>query len=174
MSDLSGSAGDHLGRAHVHAGAASGARLQHEQIHQRVFGYIHRAMTVCARMGTSMDRQRDPGKCCLAACFADSKQTSARSIKTGEVQSSAPESDKAVNIFTGNPGFYQAEGDTLNFYSFTPVPIDSIGHRHSVIEQPGKPYGFVGKPMKVETQDWTFFLAVIGWVIFASLKFGFS
>jgi len=102
------------------------------------------------------------------------RQTLVRSIKTTEIQSSGPERDVSVNIFTGNPGYYQAEGDTLNFFSFTPVPVDSLSHRRAVAEQPGKPYGFVGKPMKAETQDWTFFLVVIGWVIFASLKFGFS
>ncbi len=102
------------------------------------------------------------------------KQAVPRSIKTAEIQSSGPERDASVNIYTGNPGYYQAEGDTLNFFSFTPVPVDSLTHRRTVVEQPGKPYGFVGKPMKMETQDWTFFLAVIGWVIFASLKFGFS
>ena len=102
------------------------------------------------------------------------KQTVARSIKTTEIQSSGSERDASVNIYTGNPGYYQSEGDTLNFFSFTPVAVDTLSQRHSVTAQTGKPYGFVGKPMKMETQDWTFFLAVIGWVFFASLKFGFS
>ena len=133
-----------------------------------------RADDAILRVAENYHQQISGKKTAPVAVRQFGKQASARSIKTVEVQSNVPESDRSVNIFTGNPGFYQAEGDTLNFFSFTPVPADSLSHRHVVLEQPGKPYGFVGKPMKAETQDWTFFLAVIGWVIFASLKFGFS
>jgi len=79
-----------------------------------------------------------------------------------------------MNIFTGNPGIYQTEGDTLNFRSLTPVPVDTLANKITIAEQPGKPYGFVGKPMKTMGQDWTFFLILIGWTIFASLRLGFS
>ncbi|MEI7831178.1 MAG: DUF4271 domain-containing protein, partial [Prolixibacteraceae bacterium] len=80
----------------------------------------------------------------------------------------------SANIFTGNPGIYQTEGDTLNFWSLTPVPIDSISLVKTIVEQPAKPYGFDGKPMKSVGQDWTFFMVLIGWTFFASLRFGFS
>jgi len=89
-------------------------------------------------------------------------------------QNTETDRDQNVNIFTGNPGIYQAEGDTLNFWSFSPVPKDSIAAPVTVTEQPGKPYGFVGKPVKIAEQDWTFFLILLGWTIFATLKFGFS
>jgi hypothetical protein len=89
-------------------------------------------------------------------------------------QSSGADRDLSVNIFTGNPGIYQAEGDTLNYWSFSPVSTDTLSTKITVVEQPGKPYGFVGKPMKAFGQDWTFFLILIGWTVFASLRFGFS
>jgi len=90
------------------------------------------------------------------------------SLNTGE------DRDLSVNIYTGNPGSYQTEGDTLNFWSFTPIPIDPLSVKIPVIEQQGKPYGFVGKPIKVAGQDWTFFLILIGWTVFAALKFGYA
>jgi hypothetical protein len=95
-------------------------------------------------------------------------------IKATEVQATAEERELTMNIFTGNPGIYQTEGDTLNFWSLTPVPVDTLANKIAIIEQPGKPYGFVGKPMKTMGQDWTFLLILIGWTIFASLRFGFS
>ncbi|MEK7718297.1 MAG: DUF4271 domain-containing protein [Bacteroidota bacterium] len=98
----------------------------------------------------------------------------ANNIKTVEVQSEGSDRDLGVNIFTGNPGVYQAEGDTLNFWSLTPVPVDSTAELKVTVEQPGKPYGFDGKPIKSVEQDWTFFLILFGWAIFASLQFRFS
>ena len=95
-------------------------------------------------------------------------------IKNVEIQSDGSERDLGVNIFTGNPGFYQADGDTLNFWSLTPVPVDSTAMSKVMVEQPAKPYGFDGKPIKSVEQDWTFFLILIGWTVFASLQFGFS
>ncbi len=91
-----------------------------------------------------------------------------------ETQSSTDGPNPNANIFTGNPGMYQSEGDTLNFWSLSSLPIDTIPKRTSIVEQPGKPYGFVGRPMKAVGQDWTFFLVLIGWTFFASLRFGFS
>ena len=103
-----------------------------------------------------------------------SKPAKPINLKATEIEGTGSAQDETVNIFTGNPGFYQTEGDTLNFWSFSPVPIDSIPVKAIIAEQPGKPYGFVGKPMKSEGQDWSFFLVIIGWTIFASLRFGFS
>ena len=94
--------------------------------------------------------------------------------KSVEIQVTAEERELSMNIFSGNPGMYQTEGDTLNFWNLTPLPLDTLSNKIAVVEQPGKPYGFVGKPMKVIGQDWTFFLILIGWTIFASLRFGFS
>ncbi len=102
------------------------------------------------------------------------KVTFTQNSKTAEVQSSGAARDLSVNIYTGNPGIYRVEGDTLNFWSFTPVPDDTISNKSTSIDQSGKPYGFEGKLIKRDAQDWTFFLIIIGWVIFASLRFGFS
>ncbi|MCL4482137.1 MAG: DUF4271 domain-containing protein [Bacteroidetes bacterium] len=95
-------------------------------------------------------------------------------FSTVDVPGNGADRDLSINIYTGNPGFYTTEGDTLNLWSFTPVPVDSSSVKIAVVEQPVKPYGFVGKPMKTTGQDWTFFLVLIGWTIFASLRFGFS
>jgi hypothetical protein len=81
--------------------------------------------------------------------------------------------DLSVNIYTGNPGIYRTEGDTLNFWSFTPVVADPVTMM-AAVEPPGKPYGFEGNKMPATGQDWSFFLVLIGWSIFASLRFGFS
>ena len=82
--------------------------------------------------------------------------------------------DMSVNIYTGNPGIYRAEGDTLNFWSFSPVPVDTLASFRAVAQLPQKPYGFEGKQMPEKGQDWTFLLVLAGWSVFASLRFGFS
>ncbi|MEI7423121.1 MAG: DUF4271 domain-containing protein [Prolixibacteraceae bacterium] len=106
------------------------------------------------------------------------KKSGAAFRKTGsnaqDVLGSAEERELTMNIYSGNPGIYQTEGDTLNFWSLTPMPLDTLATKVTVAEIPGKPYGFIGKPMKATGQDWTFFLILIGWTIFASLRFGFS
>ena len=94
--------------------------------------------------------------------------------KTAEIQSGGAERDQNINIYTGNPGFYQTEGDTLNFWSFSSMPVDTVPATAIFAAQPERPYGFSGKQMKSEGQDWTFFLILIGWTVFASLQFGFS
>ena len=94
--------------------------------------------------------------------------------KSSEAQSNGAERDMSVNIYTGNPGIYQTEGDTLNFWSLSSLPVDTIHPTVTMTEQPAKPYGFPGRLMKSEGQDWTFFLILIGWTVFASLQFGFS
>ena len=111
------------------------------------------------------------------AAKSKAEKTTMRSkagLKVTEVQATAEDRELTMNIFTGNPGIYHAEGDTLNFWSLTPVPVDTLANKIIFVEQPDKPYGFVGKPMKTMGQDWTFFLILIGWTIFASLRFGFS
>jgi hypothetical protein len=102
-----------------------------------------------------------------------SKQT-ATTNNAGEGKDNVAQRDLTVNIYTGNPGIYVTEGDTLNFWSFSAVPVDSLASKEVIAEQPPKPYGFAGKPLIHDGQDWTFFLILIGWTIFASLRFGFS
>ena len=103
-----------------------------------------------------------------------SKVSNSVKYQDSESKGNSSDRDQNVNIYTGNPGYYQSDGDTLNFWSFTPVPVDSLSLKVPVTLQPGKPYGFEGKPMKMVTQDWTFFLIIIGWMVFASLRFGFT
>ncbi|MCE1198476.1 MAG: DUF4271 domain-containing protein [Marinilabiliales bacterium] len=91
-----------------------------------------------------------------------------------ESRQATEESEQTLNIYTGNPGIYKTEGDTLNLWSLTPVPVDSLATQKVVTVSSDKPYGFEGKPMKTTSQDWTFFLVLVGWTVFASLRFGFS
>jgi hypothetical protein len=93
---------------------------------------------------------------------------------TSETQTTGIDRDPGVNIFTGNPGIYQAEGDTLNFWSFSSVPADTLKVKIAETAQPGKPYGLAGKPIKAGQQDWTIFLILIGWTVFSTLKYGYS
>ena len=101
-------------------------------------------------------------------------QNKVNAFTSNDDQSEGTGRDLSVNIYTGNPGMYRTEGDTLNFWSFTPVAADTVKVTIAAAEQPDKPYGFVGKQMLATGQDWTFFLIIIGWSVFASLRFGFS
>jgi hypothetical protein len=109
-----------------------------------------------------------------SATLRKNTATSLQINNSPAVEATFAERDLSVNIYTGNPGIYQTEGDTLNFWSFTPVQIDSITKTSTISAQPEKPYGFNGKELKSEGQDWSFFLILIGWTVFASLQFGFA
>jgi hypothetical protein len=82
--------------------------------------------------------------------------------------------DTTQNIYTGNPGTYYAEGDTLFYWSregFSDLfPRDTI----SVAEIPVKPAGFEGKPIISSKQDWALGFILLGWILFASLRVGFG
>ncbi len=101
-------------------------------------------------------------------------QNKVNAFTSNEDQSDGTGRDLSVNIYTGNPGMYRTDGDTLNFWSFTPVATDSVKVTVAAAAQSDIPYGFVGKQMQATGQDWTFFLILIGWSVFASLRFGFS
>jgi hypothetical protein len=83
--------------------------------------------------------------------------------------------DSLYNIYTGNPGLYSTEGDTIGFGN-VPYLSDSLFHENmqSIAEKPGKPYGLDGKNIDYPKQDWLLGLLLIAWVIFASVRVGFS
>lgn len=83
--------------------------------------------------------------------------------------------DSLFNIYTGNPGLYSTEGDTIGFGN-VPYLSDSLFHinQQTVTEKSGKPYGIEGKTIVFPNQDWLFGFILIAWIIFASVKVGFS
>lgn len=83
--------------------------------------------------------------------------------------------DSLYNIYTGNPGLYSAEGDTIGFgnVSYLSDSLFQIRQK-ALVEKPGKPYGIEGKTIPVPNQDWLLGLILIAWIIFASVKVGFS
>ena len=82
--------------------------------------------------------------------------------------------DRSWNIYTGNPGIYITEGDTVNFEKVTALE-DSVflQTQRTVVSQTIQPYGIVGKELIVPNQDWILGVVLILWVIFASVRVGF-
>ena len=82
--------------------------------------------------------------------------------------------DASLNIYTGNPGLYITAGDTLNFGNVVTLSDSAfLQARHAVIPKSTKPYGFVGKELIVQNQDWVLGIILIFWMIFASVRVGF-
>jgi len=82
--------------------------------------------------------------------------------------------DATWNIYTGNPGIYIAGGDTANFGNVTTLSDSAfINARYTVVSKTIKPYGIVGKELKIPNQDWVLGVILILWMIFASVRVGF-
>ena len=83
--------------------------------------------------------------------------------------------DSLYNIYAGNPGLYSTEGDTIGFGN-VPYLSDSLFHvrQNTITEKSGKPYGIEGKMINLPKQDWVLGIVLIAWIIFASVKIGFS
>ena len=82
--------------------------------------------------------------------------------------------DSNWNIYTGNPGYYVAPGDTVNFGTVTTLSDSTfLLAQRTVIPKTIKPYGFVGKELIIPNQDWVLGIILILWIIFASVRTGF-
>jgi hypothetical protein len=82
--------------------------------------------------------------------------------------------DRSWNIYTGNPGFYTTEGDTVYFGSVTALSDSAFLEAQStVVPKIIKPYGIVGKELIIPSQEWIFGVVLILWMIFASVRVGF-
>ena len=83
--------------------------------------------------------------------------------------------DSLFNIYTGNPGFYSTDGDTLNFgYVKTLSDSAFLAAQRIIVPKTIKPYGFVGKEIVYSHQDWVLGLVLILWMLFASVRVGFT
>ena len=82
--------------------------------------------------------------------------------------------DALWNIYTGNPGFYVTEGDTINFGTVTTLSDSAFLHaQRTIVPKTIKPYGIVGKELIISNQDWVLGIILILWMIFASVRVGF-
>ncbi len=82
--------------------------------------------------------------------------------------------DSNWNIYTGNPGFYAAAGDTVNFGTVTTLSDSTfLLAQRNVVPKTIKPYGFIGKELIIPNQDWVLGIILILWIIFASVRTGF-
>jgi hypothetical protein len=105
----------------------------------------------------------------------DRKQAIKKAIPKKEFQPLQAPNDSLWNIYTGNPGIYRTEGDTVSFGNVSYLP-DSLflDKRETVIEKSDKPYGIEGKIISAQNQEWFLGILLIGWVIFASIRVGFN
>ena len=82
--------------------------------------------------------------------------------------------DSLWNIYTGNPGFYVTEGDTINFGHVTTLSDSAfLEVQRTIVPTTIKPYGFVGKELVLPNQEWILGLILILWMIFASVRVRF-
>lgn len=106
----------------------------------------------------------------------DRKQAAKKALQKKAIVSQAVTKDTLWNIYTGNPGLYSTEGDTINFGNAQYL-ADSLFLRKNqiaVVEKSNKPYGIVGKIIHPINQEWLLGIILIIWIIFASVRTGFS
>ena len=82
--------------------------------------------------------------------------------------------DSLWNIYTGNPGIYITNGDTLNFGTVTTLSDSAfLNSQIKIVPKTIKPYGIVGKELIIPNLDWVLGIILILWIIFASVRVGF-
>ena len=109
--------------------------------------------------------------------LSGSKTLKGHSIK--ELKKNAYNEDPIVkdslwNIYTGNPGFYVTQGDTINFGNVTTLSDSAfLRIQQTVVPKTIKPYGIEGKALIVSNQGWLLGIILILWMIFASVRVTF-
>jgi hypothetical protein len=79
--------------------------------------------------------------------------------------------DETWNIYSGNPGYYTTQGDTVYFGTVTSLSDSAfVEAQHNIVPKTLKPYGFVGKELILPNQDWILGVIIILWMIFASVR----
>jgi len=105
----------------------------------------------------------------------DKKAAAKKAFLKKQLEAQTPAKDTLWNIYTGNPGLYAAEGDTIGFGNVPYLPDSLFNLKLQVhTEKSDQPYGIVGKVVSYPKQDWLLGILLIAWIIFASVKFGFS
>ncbi len=92
-----------------------------------------------------------------------------------EQQSLRSTPDSLWNIYTGNPGYYSAEGDTIGFGNVEFLS-DSLFREQirTSTEKSTKPYGLEGKILSFQREDWLLGILLLAWILFASVRVGFN
>jgi hypothetical protein len=106
----------------------------------------------------------------------DKKEAFRKALKKKELEAQKSLPDSTWNIYTGNPGLYNTEGDTINFGNVQYLS-DSLFLKKNqtvVIEKSNMPYGIAGKILQPYNQEWLLGIILIIWIIFASVRTGFS
>jgi hypothetical protein len=105
----------------------------------------------------------------------DKQQAIQNYLRKKEQRSLPASPDSTWNIYTGNPGFYSADGDTLYFGNTEFMP-DSLFEEQirMASSKSAKPYGMEGKVLNIPREDWLLGILLIGWILFASVKVGFN
>jgi len=105
----------------------------------------------------------------------DREQTWQRNYSGKEQQSINTTPDSLWNIYTGNPGYYSTEGDTVGFGNVEYLS-DSLFQQQirTSTEISSKPYGREGKILAFQREDWLLGILLLAWILFASLRVGFN
>lgn len=98
-----------------------------------------------------------------------------KSMQKKELEPQTIKKDSSWNIYTGNPGLYSIEGDTVGFGNVEYLP-DSLflNKKQQVVENSGKNYGIEGKVINYQSQEWLLGIMLLLWIIFASIHTGFN
>jgi hypothetical protein len=98
-----------------------------------------------------------------------------KALQKREQESKTTTRDSLWNIYTGNPGLYSTEGDTVGFGNVSYLPDSLFFNKPQiVVEKSGKPYGMEGKIIYSLNQDWLLGILLICWIIFATVRVGFN
>lgn len=82
--------------------------------------------------------------------------------------------DSLWNIYTGNPGYYSTEGDTVGFGNVEYLPDSLFREQLRTSKETNKPYGLEGKLLIFQREDWLLAILLLAWILFASVRVGFN
>jgi hypothetical protein len=107
----------------------------------------------------------------------DRKIAIKKALLKKELESQKAFKDSLWNIYTGNPGLYSTEGDTVGFGNVQYLP-DSLflpkKQTVTFVQKSNKPYGIEGKIIHPQSLEWLLGIILILWIIFASIRVGFN
>ncbi len=97
-----------------------------------------------------------------------------KALRTKILKTQTVEKDTLWNIYTGNPGLYSTEGDTVAFGNVQYLPDSLFLKNLQVTEKPNRIYGFEGKVLNYQSQEWILGIILLLWIIFASIRSMFN
>lgn len=99
------------------------------------------------------------------------KATIKKEIYQSKTYTEEVANDENLNIYTGNPGYYSAYGDTANFGVVSTLS-DSVflEAQRNPAPKVTAPYGIEGEMLKSPGNDWVLGVVLILWAVFASVR----